>query len=330
MGPRRALQRMGHTGGVTACFVICAPAECGADGLLTAEGRQQCERLGEGLSLHSEANGQPSCVVAGAHGAGAVTARELCRAGPLQSVPLLSEAVALETEGGGGNARARIQRTLTGLVGRGGTVVLVVPRPWRRICARMMGRSDAPMRPGAARVLRLPCRDSRGEWECETATRFAEMQPWIARMAGLSGEMWPDRGSIDWGEPTQVRSTPDWKVLRDVWTMEDMCRRGGALSKRAEFMPLLCITHSPALRCMRDLTPRDLPALSWVDSAYPDEDWVKYLHYPPTVWRLHIRVQRRGTQVQGRNVYLLSDVIGLVKSGRAAEAPLLVYRAGRA
>jgi uncharacterized protein (DUF2249 family) len=63
------------------------------------------------------------------------------------------------------------------------------------------------------------------------------------------------------------------------------------------------------LRCLRDLSPEHLPALKRLNAMYDDSQWVKYIMYPPYVWRLHVHIQSIDTPLPYKNAYLLNDVI---------------------
>ena len=161
-----------------------------------------------------------------------------------------------------------------------------------------------------------------GCWGVETAEDFKGGQKEIAVHVDRVPRMWRNLPSRKWGKSSIEWVDNDWIVRTDVWTMDKWRERSGD-------MPLMAITKHRRLRCLRDLSRIDLSSLRRIDSFYPDNEWVKFILYPPFVWRLHIHVQKRGWPLHYINTHLLSDVISMIESleeGDLSVKSFLVYK----
>ena len=86
------------------------------------------------------------------------------------------------------------------------------------------------------------------------------------------------------------------------------------------------------LACLRDLRHEHLESLLEIDSLYPDTEWIKFILYPPWVYQLHIHIHKKNPDTVDetwalpcRNLYLLKDVISMVRDNVIRDGCLLVY-----
>lgn len=175
-------------------------------------------------------------------------------------------------------------------------------------------------------ALTFPCikECARGGWGVETAQDFSNKKDEVDLGVSHVAKMWRDLPTRTWGKSRVLWRDADWLVREDVWKMERW-------RQHTSYMPLLAIAASDALRCLRDLNASHVDALKKIDRAYPDSEWVKFLLYPPYVWRLHVHIQRVSCPMSYKNVYLLRDVITMASRFPVAAAidtgpALLVYK----
>jgi broad specificity phosphatase PhoE len=196
-------------------------------------------------------------------------------------------------------------------------VVIVTHSSWIDACARLHGTKKwdeefSPVPEGTVRCFDFPC----GKWVCETAKDYRDMM--LSEKKKLMADVltkWLDKSAGMWGESSVEWVSKDWEVKTDVWKMKVWSKQSGGDLLRVDMMPLMAITTDIYLTCIRDLKASDLPSLQELDERFPDEDgWVKYIMYPPFVWRLHVHIQKTGTPIPFFNVYMLKDVINMVNA----------------
>ena len=159
-------------------------------------------------------------------------------------------------------------------------------------------------------------------WICESSGMFAKEARLVRGMARKVSRLWTGEPNEDGELSAESYSDADWSVITDVWSK----------SWPKERTPLLAITlrtmsDGTKLRCLRDLTREDIPALERLDERYSDGEWVKYLLYPPFVYQLHVHIQRRECPMQFRGVYVLKDVIAELRElGSFRERDLLCWK----
>lgn len=207
-------------------------------------------------------------------------------------------------------------------------VIFITHAAWIHACMRLFGLSPSQssfFRVPFASVHRLEFppldRCVSGGWGFETPADFERRREEVALHVSRVARVWRDLPTRTWGRSKVLWQDSDWVVRTDVWKMERWRQRTG-------HMPLLAIAVSDELRCLRDLNEGDVGALRKLDRAYPDDEWVKYLLYPPFVWRLHVHIQHRSCPMVYRNVYFLRDVIAMVSGmpGGGAGPVLLVCK----
>jgi phosphohistidine phosphatase SixA len=158
-------------------------------------------------------------------------------------------------------------------------------------------------------------------WYCETGVDFAKRADWVDRMVGFVDTMWDDAPVPEVGPSRVFLDSKEWLVKTDIWAMKKWGVRSKIIMAIAKTM--MVGGKGTVLRCLRDLLPEHLPALRELDGMYPDEKWVKYIMYPPFVWRLHVHIQGRDAPLPYKNVYLLKDVIDGLELGTGSQEYLV-------
>lgn len=166
-------------------------------------------------------------------------------------------------------------------------------------------------------------------WMEESPEAFRGKAWWVERMVRQVGWMWPDLPSPKWGHSRIVNETVNWVIREDVWAMDKWQIGASDVDRK----PLTAITRLKRnlkegggyLRCLRDLTEEHIDALEELDERFDDRGWVKYIVFPPFVWKLHVHIQPWEFPVPFNNMYRLKDVIAEVRRyGAFADRPLLV------
>ena len=162
-----------------------------------------------------------------------------------------------------------------------------------------------------------------GVWYCETESMFRQKEEWISRMVGMVDKMWDDAPVPEVGRVEVFLDSEDWVVESDVWAM----KKWNVKSQIMMAISKIKMVDGVVLRCLRDLLPEHLRSLHVLDQMYPDSKWVKYILYPPFVWRLHVHIQGRDAPLPFKNVYLLRDVIHSLEMSKGSQ-DVLVWRHG--
>lgn len=153
-------------------------------------------------------------------------------------------------------------------------------------------------------------------WYCETGCMFRQKCEWVSGMVGIVDRMWDNAPVPNVGPVEVFLDSDDWLVETDVWAMNKW---------RVKSTIIMAITKikmdgvSTLLRCLRDLMPEHVDALKTLDEMYPDSKWVKYIVYPPFVWRLHVHIQGMDAPLPYKNVYLLKDVIHSLEVSKGSQ-----------
>ena len=328
-------------------IIICRHGARQSDGQLSNEGRRQSRKLGESLenSKHSIV-----CIMT-SHLKRAVQTGEIVQTHSLPGVPLLSDSCFDEQRFAIGESDwalcLRIQQGLRRLLTISGDVAVVITHSrWIFGCFRLMGLISAgthftPVKLASSHHLVLPLlsqdhnvhagRLPKG-WFVEKRLSYdAALKADIPAKVSMVQTMWTERPSHTFGNSVVVYESDNWVVQTDVWNMEkhkNVCDyKVGAWPQMAISKHNMSAGGKP-LPCMRDLKKEHLPSLLEIDSRFPDESWLKFILYPPWVYRLHIHIHRRGPcmgPLPCRNVYLLGDVISMVQDGSIQGGDLLVY-----
>jgi len=339
-------------------FLLCRHAERDGDSGITARGVEQANALGRKLSRRLGGTTGCACIVT-SKAARTIATGEVVRDGFFPGVRLCQDADLDEVEFKSrpshvrgrlqvaevdGELFARIQRVVrtwmaVHYASSGGaevstyatTIVFVTHSGWIHACMRLFNLIPVyssffcvPL--ASLHPLEFPSVNecTGGRWGVETASDFERRKSEVDLQVSRVAKEWRDLPSQTWGKSRVIWRDADWLVREDVWKMERW-------RQCTAYMPLLAIAESDGLRCLRDLRASNVGALQKIDRAYPDDDWVKYLLYPPYVWRLHVHIQRRSCPMSYKNVYLLRDVIAMA-SGNPDGAPLsdgpalLVYK----
>ena len=157
-------------------------------------------------------------------------------------------------------------------------------------------------------------------WYCETGGMFRQKCEWVDKMVGMVDRMWDNAPVPEVGPVEVFLDSDEWLVETDVWAMNKW---------RVKSTIIMAITKikmgGVVLRCLRDLMPEHVHALKTLDEMYPDTKWVKYITYPPFVWRLHVHIQGTEAPLPYKNVYLLKDVIASLEMSKGSQ-DYLVWR----
>ena len=170
-------------------------------------------------------------------------------------------------------------------------------------------------------------------WRYESRGMYEKAEPRVNREASIVGFIWDNQSSQYHGKSKIISTSENWIVRTDVWKMDK--------HKNNDSVILMAITRKMNeeddfyLKSLRDLSVDHIPALLEIDEQYPDSKWIKYIQYPPFVWRLHVHIEER--QKNGvshfpfRNSYLLADVIKMVQTRECEDllvwVPLVAERA---
>ena len=316
--------------------IVCRHGMQRSDGTLSHEGEAQSLRLGEELQ---RAEQRVACIVTStlprASRTGWVVQRHSFPDAPVYADADLDEQ-RFDQHETSWSMFIRIQRVLGRALQFDGDVVLVTHSGWIHACLRALGRIPlharfaGPVGLATAHPIDFPL-DSRagaGGWGCETPSAFATalVSEIPLRVADVP-RLWSGAPSRVFGPSRLVWADPDWTVQTDVWKMEKLSLNGmHSFSAGPEMLMAISVHGGQPLSCLRALRPEHLDSLTRLDQRYPDASWVKFVLYPPWVWRLHVHICPRGVPMPFRNVHLLGDVISMVRSGVNRQGCLLVYR----
>lgn len=162
-----------------------------------------------------------------------------------------------------------------------------------------------------------------GMWYCETGEMFNQKQNWVSQMVGMVDRMWSNAAVPSVGPVKVLLDSDDWLVETDVWAMEKWNVKSRIIMAIAKTK----MANGVILRCLRDLLPEHIRSLKELDKMFPDSKWVKYITYPPFVWRLHVHIQGREAPLPFKNTYLLKDVILSLEMSKGSQ-DFLVWRYG--
>ena len=154
-----------------------------------------------------------------------------------------------------------------------------------------------------------------GMWYCETGDMFNQKKKWVSLMTGMVDKMWSNAPVPTVGPVEVFLDSDDWLVETDVWAM----RKWNVRSKIVMAISNVKMADGLYLRCLRDLLPEHVHALKKLDKMFPDGEWVKYITYPPFVWRLHVHIQGKEAPLPYKNTYLLKDVICSLEMSKGSQ-----------
>lgn len=322
-------------------IIVCRPGARRSDGHLSRMGQKQSRLLGE--ALKGSVGQSIACIVTSTLQR-AVQTGETVMHYSFPGISMHSDSDLDEQRFGQHESDwalcVRIQRALGRLIQIQGDVVVVTHSGWIYACFRLMGllapgTPFSPVALASMHPLMVPVFDG-GQvgpalkgWVCETSLSYAcALMYEIPRNVSLVSYKWRERPSKTFGASKVVLETSNWIVKTDVWNMDK--HRADYLFK-GDIEPLMAISihNGQPLACMRDIRPEHLESLFEIDSLYPDEEWIKFILYPPWVYRLHIHIIRKdiaSVSLPCRNVHMLKDVISLVQEGVTIDGCMLVYR----
>lgn len=162
-----------------------------------------------------------------------------------------------------------------------------------------------------------------GMWYCETEAIFRQNERKVSHMVTLVDRMWTDAPVPQVGPSDVYLNTDDWLIKRDIWAM----KKWNVQSDIIMAISKIKMKDGVILRCLRDLLPEHVRALKELDRMYSSKKWVKYIVYPPFVWRLHVHIQGSDAPLPYKNVYLLGDVISSLQMPQGSR-DLLVWSYG--
>jgi hypothetical protein len=326
-------------------IIICRHGARRRDGLLSRKGEQQSRVLGQSLEAFK---GSISCIFTSQLTRAVETGR-IVQDTSLPGASFFSDADLDEQRFGEGESDwalcIRIQEGLRRILQAPGDVVVVITHSgWIFSCFRLMGvinagASFSPVRLASSHHVVLPCMPDdvavdhalKGWFYEQRKTYDAALEGCIPVEVSKVQKRWREKPSHTFGDSIVVMETDSWVVKTDVWNME---KHKNICTYVRGTEPLLAIsTHNMGvggqpLACLRDLKQEHLASLIDIDSRFPDQFWIKFILYPPWVYRLHIHIHRRGPcmgSLPCRNVHLLGDVISMVRDGSIQGGSLLVY-----
>jgi broad specificity phosphatase PhoE len=322
-------------------IIVCRHGARRSDGSLSKLGRGQARGLAE--ALRRSAGGENiRCIVTSALNR-AVQTGEIVRQQCFQGIQIFSDCDLDEERFHQSESTwtlcVRIQRVLGRLVQIQGDVVVITHSGWIFACFRLMGLISpqtpfAPVRLASMHTLNFPVAvgglssSGRHGWLCEPSSAYAASRlREIPYNVSLVPSKWKERPSKTFGASRVVRETPNWVVKTDVWNME---KHKAECVFEEGYEPLMAISihGGQPLACLRDLRMEHLDSLLEINALYPDEEFTKFILYPPWVYRLHIHIYRKSLPLLSlpcRNVHLLDDVISLVRNGVSQNGCMLVY-----
>lgn len=328
------------TGSAEALFLLVRHSAKDRAGGLPSKAMRDAELLKRDMESSILLRGACLGVVSSTNTAALDTARLLTGDGCV--IPLIEEKgmdeQSIGGHGSGSDLMLQIERVLRKYVAlsapghaKGFTVLVAGPR-WVVRCARLFGQQTHgrskggrldPVQ-GGCWLLSFPCPG----WRCETIDDYKiMMQTKEGKLMDDVFVKWKNRPSRVWGEGEVMWRDRDWVVRKDVWKMDHWGRHGDTHGDSGDLMPLVaCATHL-GLKCIRDLQHDHLDALVNLDRRFPDADgWIKYLLYPPYVWRLHVHIQKKGTPMPCFNVFRLEEVLDMLSNlNPSINRPLTIH-----
>ena len=210
------------------------------------------------------------------------------------------------------------------------SVVIVTHSCVLHRCARLFGKipfksafQKAPL--ASMRLYAFPFGDGfsnaeldRGMWYCETERNFRQKSGWISKKVSMVDKMWTNPPVPRVGPAVVYLDSDDWLIQRDIWAMEKWNVSSDIVMAISKIK-----IGGVFLRCLRDLLPEHASPLRELDEMYSDSKWVKYIMYPPFVWRLHVHIQGRDAPLPFKNVYLLKDVIRSLELSKGSQDYLI-------
>ena len=330
--------------GMVRRIIVCRHGKRRSDGQLSSEGERQSRVLGENLRRWVLDSKLPVARIVTSTLARAMQTGEIVKQHSFPDTLIDVDSNFDEQYFGQnesyGALYVRIQRGLRRLIQREGVVVVVTHSGWIFSCFRLLGllppRSRfRPVGLASMHQLVIPVigdHPKASGWFCEPSAAYAAaLKDDIPMKVSMVPSKWSDRPTRTFGASVVVAKTADWIVMTDVWKMEKY--RYNHVSNDGVEVLMAISMHNRSeggepLACLRDLRQEHLGSLLEIDSLYPDEEWVKYILYPPWVYQLHIHIQRKGSGIGAlpcRNMYYLSDVISLVRDNVTRDGCLLVY-----
>jgi hypothetical protein len=210
----------------------------------------------------------------------------------------------------------RIRRSLeNALQGRAGAAILVTHSGIIHSIKKVFGiiPQDArftPVEQGSYLKLVIPltsCFEPRSsgikDWRCETPEKYLD------RISSVQSE--EKAVKEKWRQATHtVHSSRDWDIIQDTWKEEKH------LSKTAEEIQAYLAIAKFDCASLRDLNRGHLEKLQEIERLYPESAYLKYVQYPPFVWKLHIHIIKTEAMrhplddlLHYRNTVLFSDVL---------------------
>jgi hypothetical protein len=161
-----------------------------------------------------------------------------------------------------------------------------------------------------------------GRWRCETPEKY------MSKLFEVDREI--ARIEKKWSEETEVyTNTTNWEILIDTWRQEKNQSRVGDDS-----LVLLAIARFNCAS-VRDLKKEHLEALEELDRLFPETRYIKFIQYPPYVWKLHVHIieKRRDSSSSSihimhyNNNILLKDAIQILRQNKDgfAKRNMLIY-----
>lgn len=299
-------------------FIMCRHAHRDVSGHLDSKGVKQGYALGEKLEIFSQKHGvKYSCIVTSTMDRAKETGKIL---ESRLSVPCLTDSHLDEYYANDSISFLKILMAMWNalqLNPSNGSVILITHSNVLYNSARLFGKIQSksmfhPVPLASFGTFKFPFGlkdssklESKGMWYCETETMFRQNKKWVSRMVNLVDKMWTDIPVPQVGPAEVFLNSDDWLVKRDIWAMKKWNVKGDIIMAISKMK----MGDGVTLRCLRDLLPEHVHALKALDSMYSSERWIKYIVYPPFVWRLHVHIQGSDAPLPYRNVYLLEDVI---------------------
>lgn len=144
-----------------------------------------------------------------------------------------------------------------------------------------------------------------GEWRCETPETYMTAIRAVEKEKMQVHRKWPYVTET-------IAVTPDWEIIRDTWKEEKtLDRQGDKIESHLAIAKFDCAS-------LRDLTEDHVSFLKEIERLYPESTHLKYIQYPPFVWKLHVHIIKMqnvpgaippSSLLKYQNTVLFSDVL---------------------
>ena len=183
-----------------------------------------------------------------------------------------------------------------------------------------------------------PCRNRGSQWDCPDGPAPVHEGGEFRRFLGngrkaSAGAQKTDVHPLAQYSPRRLRMHPSWHWRSaegappgPLFTQQAQAPAadGGAPAQSCEQVNWLAIATEPGLRSLRDLRGRHLPMLRRMlrmckrrihaETGVPPEEIMAYVHYPPSVYQLHVHFAFPYAQYNHRDVFRIHSLANVINN----------------